>query len=684
MKPDEEEICCQALEIQDAVARENYLRHACSVDTTLRQSVEAMLADHERATHLFRNVATGFVLDAHIDSDAVDDFDQLGMNIGPYRILEKLGEGGGGIVYEAEQKSPVRRKVALKVLKPGLDKRRVMNRFQAEREALELMEHPGIARVLDAGVTPDDRPYFVMELVRGVKITEYCARLAAPLSVRLHLVQQVCLAVQHAHQKGIIHCDLKPSNILITVVEGTPIPKVIDFGIAKATAGSQTESLQPAGTPAYMSPEQISGSNDVDTRSDIYSLGVILYELLTGRLPFDMDASGTTITNDARQWPKHDKPPLPSQVARRTSVRLHLDDDLDWMVMTALESDRERRYATMRGLAQDIARYLNHEPILCRPPSRLYRLRKLVRRNRLASAAIVAGVIALAGGFITSSFLYLKAEAAERKQAQLRAEAEEREHISNAAILLLQNKPAEADAEIQRMGDMLTQPSLEATRVLQQLAVWNALRGNWKASSQRLLAISSVNRFDDTDNATRDLLALAPTLFEAGDLDTLEQSAKMLSQRMQHTQNPIAAEHVLKICLLVPPSDQVLSQLRPIAGMAENSLPQQPAGDLNRLQLWRCYSLGLWHYRTGQYGDAIKFLDRALVNNREAVLNSCALAVRSMALRKSGQVAKADADLARSKTLIDAHFSTPLEYDNQGYWFDWLNARILLREASSK
>ncbi len=295
---DVEDIFCEALEIKAPGPRDLFLQQVCHDKPWLRRSVDAMLADHDQATRLFQKVAADLTLgEAAEDAPEAGDDCDLGTVIGPYRLVMRLGEGGGGVVYEAQQDTPVRRKVALKILRPGLDNRRVMKRFQAERQALELMEHPNIARVLDAGITSDGRPYFVMELVQGIKFTAYCRQNGLTLSERLQLLQQVCAAVQHAHQKGIIHCDLKPSNILVTQVEGVAIPKVIDFGIAKATAGTPSEWTHhgcPVGTPAYMSPEQLCGSKDIDTRSDVYSLGVIMYELLTGRAPFDKDEPSAT------------------------------------------------------------------------------------------------------------------------------------------------------------------------------------------------------------------------------------------------------------------------------------------------------------------------------------------------------------------------------------------------------
>ena len=705
----EEEIFYEAAEIPDAERREEYLQQACKSDIRLRNSVDSLLAYHDRGTRLFQSVAADFRLDGNSaaeDEAPEGDNHDLGSTIGPYRLVQRLGEGGGGVVYEAEQDAPVRRKVALKILKRRTNNWRVMNRFQAERQALELMEHPNIARVLDAGATIDGRPYFVIELVRGTKITEHCIKHAVPLTARLQMLQQVCSAVQHAHQKGIIHCDLKPSNVLVTLVEGSPIPKVIDFGISRATADTSADwSRQgyPVGTPAYMSPEQIGGSKDIDTRSDIYSLGVIMYELLTGRPPFANEESTTTSTGDMRHCLLHEELVPPSRMARQNgATNVEWNEDIDWIVMRALAKDRERRYETVRGLRQDIARYLRCEPVVAHPSSRLYRVRKLVQRNRLASVAIAAGVMTLVMGFTISSLLYVRAvaaernqaqlraaaEAAERKQAQLRAEAEERAYVTKAAILLMQNKTVEADAEIQRMGGMLMQPSVEATNVFHKLATWNALRGDWRAASQRLLALSRVNRFDDsdmTDNASRDLIPIAPTLVEAGDLDSLKQFEELLLDRMGQTNNPVAAEQILKISLLVSPSDDILKRLGPVAAVAERSVSGRDATRLNWLQAWRCFAAGLWHYRIGEYSEAARLVTTAMsAPKNEKVVNACCLTVRSMAFRKLGQATDAEADLAQAKALVEDKFSSPLELDNQGLWHDWLSARILLREAARK
>ncbi len=360
-----------------------------------------------------------------------------GTVIGPYKILEQIGEGGFGIVYMADQQSPVRRRVALKIIKPGMDTKEVLARFRAELQALALMDHPHIARALDAGATESGRPYFVMELVRGVPITDYCDQHNLSIHDRLDLFVDVCHAVQHAHQKGIIHRDIKPSNVLVTMHDGRPVSKVIDFGVAKAIDRQLTEETlfthfaEMIGTPMYMSPEQAEmASLDIDTRSDIYSLGVLLYELLTGSTPFDKTRLTQAAFDEIRRIIREEEPPKPSTrigtlgaTSATVAARRHADParlsqivrgDLDWIVMKALEKDRTRRYETANSLALDVQRYLGDQPVEACPPSTVYRLRKFARRNRglvLAASAVLLALVAGIVGTTWGMFRATKAEA---------------------------------------------------------------------------------------------------------------------------------------------------------------------------------------------------------------------------------------------------------------------------------
>jgi eukaryotic-like serine/threonine-protein kinase len=394
--------------------------------------------------------------------------ERTGTMIGRYKLLEKIGEGGFGVVYMAEQVEPVQRKVALKIIKAGMDTREVIARFEAERQAIALMDHPNIARALDAGATEAGRPYFVMELVRGIPITEYCDQSNLPTRERLQLFMKVCQAVQHAHQKGVIHRDIKPSNVLVTEHDGQPVPKVIDFGVAKALGQKLTEKTlftglqHMIGTPAYMSPEQAALSGlDIDTRADIYSLGVLLYELLTGVTPFDADLLRKVALDEIRRMICEAEPPRPStrlqtlgnQIAEVAAHRHTepsalsriLRGDLDWIVMCCLEKDRKRRYETANGLAADLARHLNSEAVFARPPSNLYRFQKLVCRHKLAFAAAGAVTAALVIGLGVSTWSLLREKQALRRSSIAEIKAKKGEERAEAAAIEVKMTLADSD-----------------------------------------------------------------------------------------------------------------------------------------------------------------------------------------------------------------------------------------------
>src|SRR5262249_10964907 len=445
-------ILAEAVEIASSAERQAFVDKACAGNEQLRRQVERLIANHLQAGSFLESPA-GLPSPLGGEGHRVRGLATLdepirevpGTVIGPYKLLEQIGEGGFGVVFMAEQQQPVRRRVALKVLKPGMDTRQVVARFEAERQALALMDHPNIAHVFDGGATESGRPYFVMELGKGIRITDYCDQHQLTPRQRLELFIPVCQAVQHAHQKGIIHRDIKPSNVMVTLHDGVPVVKVIDFGIAKATGPQLTDKTlftnfaQLIGTPLYMSPEQAGLSGlDVDTRSDIYSLGVVLYELLTGTTPFDKERFKEADYDEIRRIIREEEPPKPStridtlgQAASTIAIHRHSDPrhlrqlcrgELDWIVMKCLEKDRNRRYETASGLARDIERYLHDEPVQACPPSAWYRFRKFARRNRAGlalSGLVLFFTVLLGGGF----GWFLRDQTVRQEQATLEARA---------------------------------------------------------------------------------------------------------------------------------------------------------------------------------------------------------------------------------------------------------------------
>jgi serine/threonine protein kinase/WD40 repeat protein len=478
------EIFLAAVEKPDPAERDAYLREACGQDEELRPQVDALLGKHAQAGSFLEPPAPGPA--ATVDEPPSGE--RSGTVIGPYKLLQQIGEGGFGVVYMAEQDKPVHRRVALKIIKPGMDSRQVVARFEAERQALAMMDHQNIARVYDAGTTATGRPYFVMELVHGVPITRYCDDNHLTVRERLQLFVPVCKAVQHAHQKGIIHRDLKPSNVLVCLYDGQPVPKVIDFGVAKAVEQRLTERTmftqfgQIIGTFEYMSPEQAETSQlGVDTRSDIYSLGVMLYELLAGSTPFQrLREAGL---REMLRTIKEQEPLRPSArlssteeaariaSARRTEpVRLAklVRGELDWVVMKCLEKDRTRRYDTANGLGRDIERYLHDEPVEAGPPGTGYRLRKLVWKHRTALVTAGAFVLLLAAATLASTWQAIRATQAETNARQAQTQAEEQFELAQDSERRARQAEGDAWADRQKAVTNLYHARVEQADALRR------------------------------------------------------------------------------------------------------------------------------------------------------------------------------------------------------------------------
>ena len=721
-----------ALDLENPDERQAFLDRSCGEDTVLRVRLENLLGSQESAEAFL-------TLRPQRDPESTptvvksDDgvLAETNVHIGRYKLVQRLGEGGCGVVYLAEQQEPVQRQVALKIIRVGIGTQNIIARFQMEQQAMAWMEHPNIARVLDAGTTDTGRPYFVMEWVRGTKITDYCNEHRLDVNRRLDLFAQVCNAIQHAHQKGIIHRDIKPSNILIALHDGLPVPKVIDFGISKSieeTLPANTEAparVRFIGTPDYMSPEQAGPEEcDVDTRSDIYGLGVLLYELLTGRTPFAFKQTAQSTPEELcraiRERPPATPPSVcvasldPADLARLAEQRsvspraliAALHGDLDWIVLRALEKDRQHRYETANGLARDIRRHREHEPVTAHPPSRFYHFGKLVRRNRQVFIASIILVATLVAGLGVSMRLYYREREAHQEQARLRAEAEQsravelslrqhaeaREKLAQAAVLLNHGNIAAADALIAELPLELTPPSLETAGVLRTLGQWHALAGRWDLAAKRLAGLAlSITQVDsaDTDDVSRQLLMAGAALCEAGDRAGYEQFRQMAVARFALSTNPVAAEHTIKASLLIPSDANTLRMLAPLAAVAAATL-EGTGPKISRdphMSAWRSFALALFEYRQGRHEQALVWVQRceAYPNYNPARLASSRL-IFAMACNRLLRENEAREALKQGRELIDAQFRTPLNggNDRQGLWFDWVNARILLREAAAQ
>ncbi|WP_338285299.1 serine/threonine-protein kinase [Luteolibacter sp. LG18] len=687
--------------------RERFLDHACREEPALRRRLERLFT-------VLTSADTFFELQPEVEPDpgGVPVEEGLGAHIGRYRLIERLGDGGYGVVYFARQQEPVQRNVALKIIKIGMDTESVIASFDMERQALAMMDHPNIAKVLDAGATAAGRPYFVMELVDGEKITEFCDANRLSIRQRLELFTQVCRAIQHAHQKGVIHRDIKPSNVLVRWDDGVATPKVIDFGIAKATAATEghREIAAPGGhfvgTPAYMSPEQAEGSLDVDTRSDVYGLGVLLYELLCGRTPFDAlrctecpaDEVRRTIREEKPKWPGAAFKSMPSDeralvaANRGTTVaglESDLAGDLDWIVAKAIEKDRTRRYETATGVAMDVERFFHDEPVIARPPLRLYRLGKLLRRNKLTFAAGSVVVLALLAGFGTSTWMYYRERHARQEQARLRQVAEFRERIAQAAVKIKYGDLAAADRILAEIPVHETPSSLEAASDFGTVANWHVQAERLNEAALRFASMArAISSVDDADlpSVSFELLPVAATVAYTQPPQAYEEIRALAIKRFGATSNAVVAEQVLKSCILRPPDPDTLRALAPLAASVERAIPAKPPAPNNHNSAWSTFAMSLWYYRSGDLATATAWGKRCLSSsNQNEARAASVLVVSAMIEKRAGRTESARAALADGRGKVQAALTGKrwLTEKSSAYWFDWLNAAVLLSEAES-
>lgn len=754
----EEAVFAAALGLDGAAVREAFLDRWFTGDAAGLQKMRGLLAAAEEAGPFFLEAVESRV---RLAREVVEEAgfpaaaepadgnralpEKPGECIGPYLLLERLGEGGCGVVYKAEQREPVRRLVALKVIRLGMDTEGVIRRFGLERQALAMMDHPHIARVLDAGATDAGRPYFVMELAGGQRITAFCDGEKLGVPERLALFVQVCHAVQHAHQKGIIHRDLKPSNILVERVDGTPLPKVIDFGIAKAAAGRATGRTtitgcdQMIGTPAYMSPEQVDLRGlDIDTRSDVYSLGMLLYELLAGRAPFD-EAEAAGLSGMRRFILEHE-PPAPSRALaemgpekrRAIAAGRRLDPerlasvvrgDLDAIVLKAVEKDRNRRYQTANSLAMDVQRFLRHEPVLARRPGRLYSMGKFIRRHLLACVAGAAVAVSVLGGLGASSWLFWRerkalaeqvrlaqaAEAARAQEDRLRAEAQVRTHLAQAAgwltragaakpfptdhdlagvaALIDAEKEDQVDALMRALPPDSIEPSPDAARVFRSLGHWNALRGRWAEALHCFTVLNRVNRFSPPAGIAEgtDLTCLAALLAEHGTAEDYQAFRSEILRRHLPARSALAAEHVLKSCLLLPVEGADLAQLRQAVEMCASGARSDYSGR-DSFPQWDALAQAMFYHRLGDTGRVMEWSQKCLGFPGGRGDRECsARCLRAMALARLGETARMENHLSAARALM-RRAPDPLLNPKDfriDVWVDWAVSRLLLAETEA-